>query len=141
MANIDSISLEAMNAYAKIANADVKKTETQNVDFNKIFEANFNKISGMSPQEIQSKLSLSSYEYSRSPAVRLDLGTHLSQSISDFRKVLVTQEVQAQKAALGKANLVDFLTATTEAKIAINSMKTLRDEMIKALNGVMNMTL
>jgi flagellar hook-basal body complex protein FliE len=47
--------------------------------------------------------------------------------------------VQSQAAAVGKANMVDVVTAVAESEVAIDTLVSVRDKVIAAYDEIMKM--
>jgi flagellar hook-basal body complex protein FliE len=143
----DSISLVASNLYNQVQNREIQRSEdihdiqtNKASEFHKLVQSNFNSYSKLSPQEILSKINTAVRSgQSASNAVNLSLSSSVLSELSNARKALERQEKQAQKAAIGKANLVELMTATTQAENYLSVMVAMRDELKGAWDKIWGM--
>ncbi len=146
---VDSVNLYASSAYGKIQNQQIVRTEPELLanevkaaDFQNMMKVNFNQFAKLSPTEILAKVSEArAANVSRGPASEISFSNIVSSEVSKVREVLAKQESQAQKASLGQANLVELMTATTQAENYLSTLVTMRDELKGAWEKIWSMSL
>ncbi len=146
---VDSVNLYASNAYGKVQSQQITRTEPELLtnevkasDFQNLVKVNFNQFAKLSPSEILNKISAAREgSVARGPAAEISFSSAVSSEISKVRDVLVKQESQAQKASMGQANLVDLMTATTQAENYLSTLVTMRDELKTAWEKIWSMSL
>lgn len=146
---VDSVNLYASSAYGKIQNQQIVRTEPELLtnevkaaDFQNMVKVSFNQFAKLSPTEILAKVSEArAGNSSRGPASEISFSNVISSEVTKVREVLAKQESQAQKASLGQANLVDLMTATTQAENYLSTLVTMRDELKGAWEKIWSMSL
>lgn len=143
----DSVNLYASSVYGRIQNQEIARSPAEmssNVsgakEFQNLVEVNFNNYANLSPSQILAKISQSiARQTSTSTAFRLDLSNTVSSELAKVREVLSKQEKQAQKASIGEANLIELMTATTEATALLNTLVSIKDEAKNAWDKITSM--
>lgn len=144
----DSVNLYASNLYGEIQNRDIKRSNDssniQNVkakEFHKLVESNFNDYSKLSPQEILSRINKVKSTSNIHDTVKLNFSSSAMNELKNTREILKRQERESQKASIGKANLVELLTTTTQAENSLSVIVAIRDEMKTAWDKIWGMQL
>ena len=146
---VDSANLYASSVYGKIQNQQITRTEPELLtnevkaaEFQNLVKTNFNKFASLSPTQILEKVSAArSANSTRGSAVNVDISNTVSSEISKVREALTKQERQVQKASIGEANLIELMTATTEAENYLSTIVAMRDELKGAWEKIWNMSL
>jgi flagellar hook-basal body complex protein FliE len=68
-----------------------------------------------------------------------DFGTLLKQAAGAIAEVGQKADAQAQAVAVGKANVVDVVTAVAETEVAVDALVSVRDRVIQAYEEIMRM--
>ena len=79
---------------------------------------------------------------SRDPAAPeggLNFGSVLKDVVTNVTAVGRKSDVQAQAVAMGKANMIDVVTAVAESETAIQTMVAVRDKVIAAYEEILRM--
>lgn len=146
----DSVGLYAANLYGQIQNRQIPKTtEASSItrseanNFHKLVENNFNSYAKLSPSEILNKINATKKVGSTNTNndVSLNLSRTATTELQKLRATLSKQEQESRNAALGKANLVELMTATTEAENYLSVLVAMRDELKGAWDKIWNMSL
>ncbi|NDB83040.1 MAG: hypothetical protein EB127_09930 [Alphaproteobacteria bacterium] len=142
--SIDSINLEAMNAYKQTISQKVTEGPTTSIkasdNFHKMMEVNFNKLASLTPDQILSKIPSVSQMHD-SPAYRLDISSQVSNSLYQLRSSLAKQEAQVKKAAVGEASIVELMTSTTEATNLLSAFAAVKDAAKESWEKIWSMSL
>ena len=73
------------------------------------------------------------------PEGGLNFGSVLKDVVSNVTAVGRKSDVQAQAVAMGKANMIDVVTAVAESETAIQTMVAVRDKVIAAYEEILRM--
>ena len=68
-----------------------------------------------------------------------EFGSLVTQAIQDTQTQIASAEAMTQQAALGKAELVDVATAVAAAEISLETVVTLRDQVVQAYQEILRM--
>ncbi len=68
-----------------------------------------------------------------------NFGELVQQAVGALSKATHNSDVQTQAAAVGKANIVDVVTAVAESEVAIDTLVSVRDKVIAAYEEIMKM--
>ena len=63
----------------------------------------------------------------------------VKEAVGALSKTTHNADVQSQAAAVGKANMVDVVTAVAESEVAIDTLVSVRDKVIAAYDEIMKM--
>ncbi|MDX1917112.1 MAG: flagellar hook-basal body complex protein FliE [Rickettsiaceae bacterium] len=144
MSSINSINLEAMNAYNQVSaqkitpNPEIAMHEVSN--FQKIMEVNFNKLATLTPEQILSRIHTTTSARNQ-PAYTLDISSNIASSLSGLRKTLIQQETEAKKAGEGQANIIELMTSTTKATNLLSAFVAVKDAAKESWEKIWSMSL
>ena len=68
-----------------------------------------------------------------------NFGALVKEAIGALSKTTHNADTQSQAAAVGKANMVDVVTAVAESEVAIDTLVSVRDKVISAYEEIMKM--
>jgi flagellar hook-basal body complex protein FliE len=63
----------------------------------------------------------------------------VKEAVGALSKTTQNADMQSQAAAVGKANMVDVVTAVAESEVAIDTLVSVRDKVIQAYDEIMRM--
>lgn len=63
----------------------------------------------------------------------------IAESMGDVKQATSTMEVTAAKALVDQADMVDVVTAVSNAEMVVNTVVTVRDKVISAYNDILKM--
>jgi flagellar hook-basal body complex protein FliE len=63
----------------------------------------------------------------------------VKEAVGALSKTTHNADMQSQAAAVGKANMVDVVTAVAESEVAIDTLVSVRDKVIAAYDEIMKM--
>jgi flagellar hook-basal body complex protein FliE len=66
-------------------------------------------------------------------------GALVKEAVDALSKATHNADAQTQSAAVGKANIVDVVTAVAESEVAIDALVSVRDKVIAAYEEIMKM--
>jgi flagellar hook-basal body complex protein FliE len=138
---VNSISLIAQNAYAKVNNtlpvADNVKTA---VSFHDMVNVEFNRFASMSPDQILNHINnvkTSGVGQTFTPAHNGLAET----AVGELRKKIGSQEQVVRSSLIDQASMLDLVTTTSEAKNTLQTMVVVRDKFLETFEKVMNMSI
>lgn len=144
---VDGLNLHASNIYGQTQNrevqrsADIAQVQTAKAqEFHKMVETNFNNYAKLSPTEILNKINNARTAGASNP-VNVSFSQSAMNEMRNVRSALKKQEEQVRKASVGKANLVDLMTTTTQAENYLSVMVGVRDELKNAWDKIWSMPL
>jgi flagellar hook-basal body complex protein FliE len=73
------------------------------------------------------------------PEGGVNFGSVLKDVVSNVTAIGHKSDVQAQSVAMGKANMIDVVTAVAESETAIQTMVAVRDKVIAAYEEILRM--
>jgi flagellar hook-basal body complex protein FliE len=68
-----------------------------------------------------------------------NFGTLLKEAVGALNEAARNSDMQTQAMAVGKANIVDVVTAVAETEVAIDALVSVRDKVISAYDEIMKM--
>ncbi len=142
--SVDSINLEAMNAYKQISSNKISRSVdtpvTDAVNFQKMMEVNFNKLASLTPDQILKRIPVAQ-GLQNSQAYKLDISSNLYKGINQLKTSLNQQEHHAKKASLGEANIIDLMTSTTQASNILSAFVAIKDSAKESWEKIWSMSL
>jgi flagellar hook-basal body complex protein FliE len=72
-------------------------------------------------------------------ATRPDFGALVVDAVAETEATLRTAETMTQQAAAGRAELVDVATAIAAAEVSLETVVTLRDQVVQAYQEILRM--
>lgn len=135
---IDSISLVAQTAYAKLNNSLVSSSVKSASNFQDMINIQFNRFASMSPDQILSHIN--NVRMFGTDSVTNNGGI-VEGVLSELRKKINHQEQVVRKSLVNQASLLDLVTTTNEAKNTLQTAVIIRDKFLEAFEKVMNMSI
>jgi flagellar hook-basal body complex protein FliE len=134
---MDSISLIAQTAYAKVNSQPVVDNVKEASNFHDMVNVSFNRFASMSPDQVLSYIN-------NVKATGIDATNTISQNtmagsmIDELRKKLSKNDQVLRKSLINEASLLDVVNTTNEAKNTLQLMVSLRDKMLEAYEKLMS---
>lgn len=72
-------------------------------------------------------------------AARADFGAMVVNAVRETETGLAAAEAMTQQAAMGRADLVDVATAIAAAEVSLETVVTLRDQVVQAYQEILRM--
>ncbi|MDX1923916.1 MAG: hypothetical protein SFT91_01605 [Rickettsiaceae bacterium] len=146
MSAIDSVNLYASNLYGQIQNQQITRSPDSSIiqaenNFQKMVDVNFNSFAKLSQEQILGRISNSRALGHNPAAYTLDISSNVSGSVNLLRETLNRQEVQAKKASIGEANLVELMTTNTQATAILSSFIAIKDSAKESWEKIWSMAL
>lgn len=139
---VDSISLVAQNAYAKVNNNNLQVTDNVKnaVNFHDMLNVEFNRFASMSPDQILAHIN--NVKTSQvSQASSFGHNELAENTIGELRKKIGAQEQVVRNSLIDQASMLDLVITTSEAKNTLQTMVVVRDKFLEAFEKVMNMSI
>ena len=137
---VDSISLIAQNAYAKVNNTPVTHNVKAAVNFHEMVNIEFNRFASMTPDQILSHIN-NIKTSGIDQAFTAAYNGVAENAIGELRKKIGSQEQVAKNSLIDEASILDLVTTTSEAKNTLQTMVVVRDKFLETFEKIMNMSI
>lgn len=141
--SLDSIGLIAQQSYTQIQDRpkiNDNDSTLKAASFQDVVSKQFNSFKAMSPQQILSHIQ-NAKNMEASSFMVANNGNAFGNAANSLRSAISNQEKTARKSLIGEASLIDLLTATTEAQVAMKATVEIRNKFMESFEKVMSMSM